>query len=305
MPVFYIISGLFFSDNKPFGLFVGYKAKRLFVPYFAFAVLHLLLYACFTQAEDIRAMVYGWANQIIKTPSSGGILIAGALWFLPALFWMNIIYYCIFRVSRRNTIISACLSVIIGLAGMWITSKKGIHLPMALDTALAGVGFMGIGHLIGSMSDQMIIDKVFYTHHVLFDFSCLAIFSWLIMTFPYVNYRSGQFGNLIAAFVLPVVMTFSFLNIIRKLLCSKSNMVNESENGGGSIASIVGKIGKNSIVYVCLNQLVITIVRPSVASIFDGYLWLQRVGILVATMFVCGVFMEILYNTKLKKILGI
>lgn len=49
VPIFFFLSGLFFSDSKPFGQFVGQKAKALMLPFLFFYVLGITVdFSCTT-----------------------------------------------------------------------------------------------------------------------------------------------------------------------------------------------------------------------------------------------------------------
>lgn len=105
VPVFFFLSGLFFSKGKSFGSFVGKKAKALLVQLLFFWILGLVALA-------IRSGLIGVAFSFpplwqfcTLIPADAEItnpLGVGALWFLVSLFEIYLIYYALQKVSKNR-----------------------------------------------------------------------------------------------------------------------------------------------------------------------------------------------------------
>ena len=108
VPVFFFLSGLFFSDKLPFGSFVKKKAKALLIPFLFFFALWLIVsYAgMFVTGQKLVFPELWKLGTLI--PSDADVtnpLGAGAIWFLISLFEIYVIYYLIRQVSKRPWLI--------------------------------------------------------------------------------------------------------------------------------------------------------------------------------------------------------
>lgn len=105
VPVFFFLSGLFFSEGKSFGSFVSKKAKALLVPLLFFFVLGVV-------ASALKSLMQGesysfpplwlFATLIPANADVTNPLGVGAIWFLMSLFEIYIIYYGLRLVSKNN-----------------------------------------------------------------------------------------------------------------------------------------------------------------------------------------------------------
>lgn len=94
MPLYFLLSGLFFKRYGGFADFFIKKVNKLIIPFLFFHVL-----SCF---------VYPWLNKTTFEWHTlwdffwhEGWLPNGPLWFLLCLFWQNIIFYGLFIISDR------------------------------------------------------------------------------------------------------------------------------------------------------------------------------------------------------------
>lgn len=105
VPVFFFLSGLFFSEGMSFSSFVGKKAKALLVPLAFFFVLGVAASAlkCLIQGESYAfPPLWLFATMIPADADISNPLGVGAIWFLLSLFEIYIIYYALRRVSKNR-----------------------------------------------------------------------------------------------------------------------------------------------------------------------------------------------------------
>lgn len=105
VPVFFFLSGLFFSEGMSFSSFVGKKAKALLVPLVFFFVLGIAASAlkCLIQGESYAfPPLWLFATMIPADAEISNPLGVGAIWFLVSLFEIYIIYYALRRVSKNR-----------------------------------------------------------------------------------------------------------------------------------------------------------------------------------------------------------
>lgn len=118
VPVFFFLSGLFFSEGKSLGSFVSKKAKALLVPLLFFFVLGVI-------ASALKSLMQGesytfpplwlFATLIPAEANVTNPLGVGAIWFLMSLFEIYLIYYGLRLVSKNNwwLLLSAVLLLLI------------------------------------------------------------------------------------------------------------------------------------------------------------------------------------------------
>lgn len=83
MPMFFWVSGFFYKRNYDIKLLIRKRVKTLLVPYLIFGAVHLLICAIL-KIQNIES-----ALQHLLWENTRGLPIAGALWFLTALFCVN------------------------------------------------------------------------------------------------------------------------------------------------------------------------------------------------------------------------
>jgi fucose 4-O-acetylase-like acetyltransferase len=144
IPLFFFVSGHFFDRQKyDFGQFFRKKIRSLVVPYLFFATVSFLFWFFVVRKVSIsgRALaidplkpllgiLYGIGSGDMKVPMSG------ALWFLPCLFVVEIVFY-----SVRNKL----LLVVFAILGYMATFLP-FRLPWSADVALVGIVFYGLGY---------------------------------------------------------------------------------------------------------------------------------------------------------------
>lgn len=105
VPVFFFLSGLFFSEGRSFGSFVGKKAKALLIPLLFFFVLGVAASAlkCYLQGETYSfPPLWLFATLIPVDAEVTNPIGVGAIWFLVSLFEIYIIYYLLRMVSKNH-----------------------------------------------------------------------------------------------------------------------------------------------------------------------------------------------------------
>ena len=109
MATFYVGSGFFFSCKKDFKTFLFDKLRKIGIPYITFSIWGIIIFELYSL---ITSCHWGDLNLIRGTIATGAIRANGPLWFLFSLFFCNINYYLISKLSDvryRNSIVFLCV----------------------------------------------------------------------------------------------------------------------------------------------------------------------------------------------------
>lgn len=171
--LFFMISGYTFKikDNESFWKFAKRKFVRIMIPYFIWELLWLIPYMFFGKSVgnyletnssfDIKNMLinilYGNGNDSALRQNS-------SLWFLPALFSMEIIYYFAIKIINKYNK-SSIIILIFSLFISYITTYfLNIKLPWGINTALNIGIFLLIGYLL---KEKFEINKLFKIYYII------------------------------------------------------------------------------------------------------------------------------------------
>lgn len=245
MPLFFLISGYFFKSGVPWKCYIKEKAKRLLFPYLLWSVFHLLIWLVMgklgielrmTRFQAIVGVI--WNNNVYFP-------IAGALWFLTALFGVSVL--CKFLIEKKLMWISLIILVI----GLYINP----FLPFSFDTALLGQAFFVFGYILKTVFNnrKLAIKNMGYL---------FAGFTGLLFTFVLsrfngsVNMRECSFGKFPFLFYVTGIIGSAGIICIAKLAYGFNNSFIIK-----NVNRCFAYVGKESMCYLCLNQLIITVIQ--------------------------------------------
>lgn len=206
MPLFFFISGFFFSPQKFSTLksLISNRSKTLLYPYFLWSIVLFLFWLFFDSVGSSKLN-----NAIGIFYASGGkdFMEWGImLWFLPCLFLTEVLYYTIYRQSRLKNSIWV---IVIVLLGYFITSHGFNNIPWSFNISLIMILFFHIGHELR----YFLQGKIFNVLHYLWLFP--SVFIWLIASYyngEIYTYK-GQFNNPLLYLLSGVSGTASILLI--------------------------------------------------------------------------------------------
>ena len=113
MPLYFFLSGLFFKPYEGYIVFLKRKVNKLLIPFLFFHIV-----SCFIIPLLNRASFEWHSLWDFLFVQSGSTNIP--LWFLICLFWLNQIFYAVYKVAfagRWPVPVIVILSLSIGLAG--------------------------------------------------------------------------------------------------------------------------------------------------------------------------------------------
>ena len=152
MPLYFVLSGLFFKTYGGFADFSLRKINKLIVPFVFFFLLGYFLTYLYHGYEYMRGLIPEVSYNILdnlttsynwwctpKWPNN-------PVWFLLCLFWDNIIFYFIITYCRRR--VFAAFLILFLAAGAYLLACHGMRLPFFLDSAFASLPFFYLGFLL-------------------------------------------------------------------------------------------------------------------------------------------------------------
>ncbi|WP_230399229.1 hypothetical protein [Novisyntrophococcus fermenticellae] len=214
-----------------------------------------------------------------------GIPIAGAIWFLTALFFTDIIY--MFLVKHKIKWIILLLVVV----GSYADQVLPYPLPWALSAAFVGLGLYWIGNETAKNQDKL---KVVLNMPLLLCIILGILEVKLILSNGYINMREGTYAFVPLFWVNAILSIFVGISLSKKV---------ENAIKGTNVASWLTSIGRDSIVYLCCNQLVI----KAVTVVFGHFMVLsvdENILVLVVSMIILYMLSVLFTKTRLKILVG-
>lgn len=252
MPMWFIISGFFINTDKDTLQYILRKMKTLLLPYVGFGIYY-----------EIMWLIWGnhqWLGMLF--PNSIQIPFNGALWFLPALFFADCISFVVLKyVPHYAWILLSCIAV--------VGNINFIPLPLSVDSALVGAGFILIGHLLKKFGNKVLKLKI-WKACILF-----AVASVLSLVNGYVNVRANEYAFVPLFWINATLITVALCNIF-EWVDAKTDL------------KILKEIGEQSIIYVCMNQFILLILDLFSIPLMNTLLrLLWRLAKVIITIMIC------------------
>ena len=179
MPMFFFVSGFFYrKDGRRTFEYIKKKAKSLLVPYLFWELVHYFVFL------NLNGFSIGPLLRLMAI-NTDGLPIAGALWFLTALFFSNIIYFLLDRKKIKWMIFPL---IIIGSFSDQILPYP---LPWALSPAFVGLGLCWIGEMNRKYENRL--EKFLNMNWWQILITGILV-TGLIFTNGYVNMRIGVYS---------------------------------------------------------------------------------------------------------------
>ncbi|MDO6621179.1 acyltransferase family protein [Shewanella sp. 6_MG-2023] len=219
MPLFFFLSGVFFSFSTPPKLFILKKSEALLKPYFSVLLLLFVIDVIFQNDNlllQLQGIFYG----------NGETLRWVQMWFLTHLFTVYCFSYVLFRFTHFNLlplpIKMFVLMLLLLLGGLYvdtfwlkeitIAGKVSVlpGLPFSIDILLISSSFFISGYL---MRNKII---GFSPHRYLFVFACFIFVCIIFLTKSYTDLNKRIYETAITASIgaisgIYIVMCISVL----------------------------------------------------------------------------------------------
>lgn len=225
MPMFFFISGYFFSRKNTFLEFITGKFKTILLPAL-FTIGILLLYRVLTYLLNGTELVL--FSHII-----------GPLWFLFALFWGVTILYFITKLKSAK--VRLAVSLLVSIIGL-LFSHYYLETHINILQGMVAVPFLIIGYELRHLSNNKNIRS--FTSDNFYKLLVVSFITWgLGIFFSHLDMKINNFG----CFVFDIISSFMGCLFIYQI--SKKMQTNNF------IAKSLSYIGRYSIVFLCMHYL--------------------------------------------------
>lgn len=246
MPLFIIVSGMFFKDEN-FKDGIKKIVKKLIAPYIiTILATDIIKIVIMKQPlnimQTVKQILLAYSN---KRTFFKEINTVGVLWFIPFLVLCRLIFYAINKIAKNDDFMKGVICLILSEIGIYLT-KKEIFLPWSFDVVLASIIFYYIGYIFKKYN---ILDKVLNNYKLI----VLILLLWAIglkLGFIELAVRSYPYGFI--SYVTAICGT---------ILCFKISQT--IEKNLKYIANILKWFGENSIFILCFHYIEIEIIKYS------------------------------------------
>ncbi len=291
MPIFFFVAGYFFSVKKYSDTWdlLKHDLRNLMLPYTIFWFLCQLLHVIYTKDFSLSYSILSYFSS-----NHNRIDGAGAYWFLLCLFVAKQLFYCVSKIPKSRL----HLGVIIVLTLTGNVLRQFVKLPLCLDSAMSCQLLMYLGYLYRQYKAKKAEQRV-WNIPLWALLLCLVLNGYLIMLNHAGRLRTNYYGIIHLYWVNSVTAIFLYLQISRKI-------ANSERKNARAIAGAFSYIGKNSIVFLVLNELMIFFVETvlCVAGLSYSTLFWEQILVCVLSMIFLVIANEIVCRTKLRVIVG-
>lgn len=288
MPMFFFISGWFYKKNDiPLPILIGKRIKTLLLPYALIGVAELTIsYLMFSSYSGVQPLM-----SFLFTNTNGQSPVPGALWFLTAMFFTELIYICVDRAFKKSILLHIIV-LLISVFGMVAVVILPFRLPWGIDAGCVGAGLFHIGCVTKGTK----VEKILNLNPWITIGLGIAV-SISIFLSPAVNMRTASYTGYPLFWLnalVAIVVGWNLARWIEVLLKRQKCEI---------LLKWIESIGENSIVYLCLNQICI-IITNKIMSLVPIAAIIEKIIILILVLFELWILEKVICNTKLRVIIG-
>lgn len=273
MPLFVILSGFLFyrkysAQNEfrsAFGGYVRKKSYQILIPYIVFSLL-IIIWQIF-----LSLISQGTTGDIIRDGLTRIISLRGmeSLWFLPCLLLAELMFATVFAFCRKKNVSAVILCVIFVILNILMNGKLSTNMiGVFVKSTMCYVFFMA-GYYFSEVHHRLVNRK--YSRVVGGSMMIVAVPLSLLNGFSAIG--NFTFGNVPLYYVSACLTVFGLVLLLYNVECP-----------------YVEYWGKNSIVVLCTNNLVIEVLRLLDYKLFDNWcIYNGIIGDLVFAMCVLAI----------------
>lgn len=290
MPMWFFVSGYFFRDKGY--TYIDYlkrRGKRLLIPYAFFAAMHYIIAVLFID-KSYGLIHLPYIKRYLLTNHSN-LPITGVFWFLTCILIADIIFLFFRRTIKSNVLFAFCI-LTLSFAGILFSYYSSFRLIWSADTSFVALFFYYAGYATkNNPFCKRLYQGILEKKH--FQFIIWGINLILILKTPYVNLRTATYPNALLFYFNATVAIMLYLSASYALSKITSPAVNQ-------IKKWLCFVGENTIGYLCLNELLIRILRKYLP--YDNIV--EQLILLAICMVVLTIITKTVSRTPLRVLIG-
>lgn len=283
MPLFFIISGYLFKNNKE-RIWVIATIKKYLIPYIAYFVVVLIIERNFTLGNILRFLY-------------GGRMYWGVYWFIPCLLITILLFkFLISKLSKRNVIIIVFIMYLMAHleALFYLPSNNDYNswsiiykIPLNLDVCLISISYFAMGFYLKNRISEIVSKPSVYYLIISFLLCVTLMYLSVSKDFNYVlDLKYGQYKHVALDTLIPLMWGVLLLII--------SSAIKE--------VKILSFIGKNTLPIMYLH---ISINNILMKYFHYGIIFYLLIGIAVPIIFILicsrNRYLELIFKGKILK----
>lgn len=262
MPLYFILSGLFFKDYGGWVKFLIQKTNKILIPFLFF---YLLAYIGFY-------LIQAFTPNLLITDARGILdmfnnrqFFNGPIWFLLCLFWCNVIF-CTISLYIPNDSIRIILVCLLGTIGWYMGNVQHLFMPLFIDVAFTALPFFAFGYYL--KKTEILYPNKYDRYNFLFAILLWGIAFALTKT---THFRLSLHYNGLEGWSTYIISITSVLSIL--FLCKIIKHI-----------PLVSYMGRYSIILLCTHHMIYRPVRVILDRMgCDGEF--QSIAVAVITLF--------------------
>jgi acyltransferase len=246
MPLFFFISGFLFNSEKWISKateFVSTRVKNIVLPYINYMVISAIFWIICAWKFNLKIQFLGlqpieMIYRLLYANTNMFSDINYALWFLPALFIVEILYFFIIKLMRYKLLICSVIIIFVGIASFY---RYPFTLPWHVNSALFALPFFAGGHYFRYFY-QKVVSNVPLVILITSIHFILASSYWFDM-------QLCNIGNIPLFYITGFSGTITYMFVFNIL--GKHNIKSQTLNW----------IGQNSLIVMCTHVLLISFIK--------------------------------------------
>lgn len=249
MPIFFFLSGYVFDFNKNsnFNYYLIKKIKTLIIPYLFFGIIACLYCLIFINQQSALTTLIA-----MFTVSSINFGQSQALWFLPCIFFTELIFYLIVsRVKKSKQLLTILL--VFSVLGYFCKMLTNLRLVFSIDIALTAIVFYGFGYIV--RNSKKINELLLKASTKLSLILLLFVGNYILSIINgFVDMRNLVYNNYFLFYISSIIGILSYI-LLFNYISKFQFFIN------GVICKVLLYFGKNTLIILVLNEIIISFYR--------------------------------------------
>lgn len=268
MPLFIIISGMFFKKEENIKEELIKLFRKLIIPYVITIITTELIKICiYNETIDMvrvfQQIIFAYSN---KKTFFTEINSVGVLWFIPFLSLCKILFYAIHKVAKEDDMLKGIICLLFTIIGIYF-SKTKLYLPWSFDIVLASLIFYYIGYIL---KKYKVLEKILSNYKILI---CIVLLYAIGLKFGFIELAIRSYPHGFICYVTAIsgtIIVFKISQIIEKF--SKY------------ITKVLSWFGRNSMYVLCFHYLEMNVIKYSYFGITSKW-QLAITKVIIITIF--------------------